>query len=594
MLELLITYLQLTFKNAFPSTEVMGLAEKIQEGGKEFPAFYCTKDEYKPVSGSENYLYFRQNGNATEEESEEEAVSGCDKYITRTYPMVAVAYIPKNILNTDNAFIDSKIANNIANLLKVANYNSLAPTLQADEITAEIGAIDTNRYSVWNNEYNNVDFAARLDHVYLSVEFEIQISATESCLRNFDCNDMQIAVEGDTIVIDFGDQNAWHQTGDVLNPDKKLGSLNNQDWDIVHNDAVIATVKATGIDINGLLTVNGGIALTGSQSISGNLSVTGSINYGSGAIQSLNGLTGKVQTFAVGTSGTDFNIASAGTVHTFNLPDAGPLNRGVVNIGTQTFEGIKIFEVTAAANVNNFRGFGTSQVLTGTGTAGHSLFGQLHSANLTAGANNQVLTGFRQNITYNLGAFTISSVIGFNFQTSVNNTYTNQVANTIAGNNARGEFYAVASAGGIRLGAGSGIHASSFYNSRAYVLTDSGLSNGLALYTSAGRIEFFTANVSGGQIDASQNWYVGAGTVTPTARIHIRGALNSVSARIQTSTAADIFVADESGGVRRIGVFGNTPAIRQVVTGSRGGNAALASLLTAFVNFGFITDNTTP
>lgn len=42
-----------------------------------------------------------------------------------------------------------------------------------------------------------------------------------------------------------------------------------------------------------------------------------------------------------------------------------------------------------------------------------------------------------------------------------------------------------------------------------------------------------------------------------------------------------------------IGVFGTTPVAKQTVTGSRGGNAALASLLTALANFGWITDSTT-
>jgi len=42
-----------------------------------------------------------------------------------------------------------------------------------------------------------------------------------------------------------------------------------------------------------------------------------------------------------------------------------------------------------------------------------------------------------------------------------------------------------------------------------------------------------------------------------------------------------------------IGFFGTTPAAKQTVTGSRGGNAALASLLTALSTTGLITDSTT-
>ena len=53
-------------------------------------------------------------------------------------------------------------------------------------------------------------------------------------------------------------------------------------------------------------------------------------NFTSG-ISALNGLTSTTQTFATGTSGTDFGISSSGSIHTFNLPTASATNRGALS-----------------------------------------------------------------------------------------------------------------------------------------------------------------------------------------------------------------------------------------------------------------------
>ena len=63
----------------------------------------------------------------------------------------------------------------------------------------------------------------------------------------------------------------------------------------------------------------------------------------SGFISSINGLSDSSQTFATGTSGTDFNISSASGTHTFNIPSASATNRGLITTGTQTIAGVKTF-----------------------------------------------------------------------------------------------------------------------------------------------------------------------------------------------------------------------------------------------------------
>ena len=48
-------------------------------------------------------------------------------------------------------------------------------------------------------------------------------------------------------------------------------------------------------------------------------------------LTALNGLTSQTQNFAVGTSGSDFNISSVTDTHTFNLPTASASNRGALS-----------------------------------------------------------------------------------------------------------------------------------------------------------------------------------------------------------------------------------------------------------------------
>lgn len=115
-------------------------------------------------------------------------------------------------------------------------------------------------------------------------------------------------------------------------------------------------------------------------------------------ITALNGLTAQVQNFATGTSGTDFNISSAGSTHTFNIPSASATDRGLVTTGSQTIAGAKTFSDDAVINgVRVGRGSGTitSNTIVGenalnANTTGNSntAIGQASMVSNTTGASN--------------------------------------------------------------------------------------------------------------------------------------------------------------------------------------------------------------
>ena len=134
------------------------------------------------------------------------------------------------------------------------------------------------------------------------------------------------------------------------------GALSSTDWSTFNGKQNAITLTTTG--------TSGAATLVGST-----LNIPNYADTDTG-ITSLNGLTALTQTFAVGTSGTDFGISSATSTHTFNLPTASAANRGALSSADWT-----TFNNKQNALTNPITGTGTTNYLpkfTGSSALGDS------------------------------------------------------------------------------------------------------------------------------------------------------------------------------------------------------------------------------
>lgn len=103
---------------------------------------------------------------------------------------------------------------------------------------------------------------------------------------------------------------------------------------------------------------------------------------GGAGISSLNGLTTSVQTFATGTTGSDFNILSSVATHTFNFPNANASNRGLLIPADWSTFNLKEPPITPSNTIDEYWN-------------GYKQFVALNTDSITEGSNHLFFTNTR-------------------------------------------------------------------------------------------------------------------------------------------------------------------------------------------------------
>lgn len=272
-------------------------------------------------------------------------------------------------------------------------------------------------------------------------------------------------------------------------------------------------------------------------------------------LTNLNGLIASSQTFAVGTSGSDFGIASSGSTHVFNIPDAGNSTRGLITTGAQTIAGSKTF--TSALTLSTLNTAGALLYTDSSGVVGNTAQGTIGQCLVSGGAGIPIWTN--------------CSAASNNYFSQANGlTYESSLASDFAlgGNSTDSAKFAV-------LNMNSGVPAASL---------SAGLQGGL-YFTADGRLAttakqtLTIGDVGTGNI-VFTGGNVGVGTVSPVGRFNVKNsglaATGNALAIFDQYEGQDILTASSSGTTKfvinangNVGIGSSSPTNPlQIITNS--------------------------
>lgn len=190
MLQSIIDYLTIKLQ-ALKIADVYGLGELVVDQDSEKPALYTGSGQYQSLVNFDNHnglMYFRLVSPVSNAIAESQV--GGEDVFQRTYNLRIIAYVNKDVYNTDNNYIDDKIAHNIQIAIDNEDDGLLSTSLGAQTATIQTISYETNRRNVSDGE--SLEFDIPFNYVFLALDFNVIIIGSQDCFNTYGCNDTPI------------------------------------------------------------------------------------------------------------------------------------------------------------------------------------------------------------------------------------------------------------------------------------------------------------------------------------------------------------------------------------------------------------------